>query len=156
METNQHSRPIIVGVDGSSSSIDALRFADRLSKALGHHIEALTAWDYPALAGYYAAAEWRPDRDGQGILDASIEQVFGTEVPPGLVRTLRKGSPAAVLVDESRRAEILVVGCRGRGGFAGLLLGSVSSTCAEHAQCPVLVVHAHGEPVQDDIMSRVV
>ncbi|MGN6205210.1 universal stress protein [Humibacter sp.] len=142
MENERESRPILVGVDGSRSSIEALRLAAELSKALGHHLEAVTAWDYPALAGYYVAGEWRPDRDGEGILDASIAEAFGPAVPSGMVRTLRKGSPAGVLVEESRRAEMLVVGCRGRGGFVGLLLGSVSAECAEHAQCPVLVVHS--------------
>jgi nucleotide-binding universal stress UspA family protein len=142
MSNNQHPKPILVGVDGSSSSIDALRFAGRLSDALGHPIEAMTAWDYPAMAGYYVAAEWEPEQDAEDILDTAIDEAFPSGVPQGLVRAVRNGSPARVLVEASSRAEMLVVGSRGRGGFVGLLLGSVSATCAEHARCPVLVMHS--------------
>lgn len=142
MSNNQERKPILVGVDGSHSSIDALRFAAKLSDALGHPIRALTAWDYPALTGYFVAAEWEPERDAQGILDTAIDEAFPSGPPQGLVRVVRNGSPARALVEESRRAELLVVGSRGRGGFVGLLLGSVSATCAEHARCPVIVMHS--------------
>lgn len=141
MSNNQESKPILVGVDGSSSSIDALRSAGKLSEALGHPIEAVTVWDYPTLTGYYVAAEWEPERDAKDILDTAIEEAFPSGVPQGLIRAVRNGSPARVLIEESSRAEMLVVGSRGRGGFVGLLLGSVSATCAEHARCPVLVMH---------------
>ena len=57
-------------------------------------------------------------------------------------RRVVEGAPATVLVDESRQADLLVVGSRGHGGFAGLLLGSVSQQCAHHAACPVVIVHA--------------
>lgn len=142
MSNNQDVKPILVGVDGSGSSIDALRYAKRLSDALGQPIEVMTVWDYPALAGYYVASGTQPEEDAKEILDTAIEEAFQLDVPRGLVRTVRSGPPARVLVEESRRAQLLVVGSRGRGGFTGLLLGSVSATCAEHAQCPVLVMHS--------------
>ena len=63
------------------------------------------------------------------------------EIERRVVRT----RPAAVLVDESRGADLLVVGSRGHGGFAGLLLGSVSQQCAHHAACPVVIVHQKRE-----------
>jgi nucleotide-binding universal stress UspA family protein len=60
-------------------------------------------------------------------------------------RRVVEGRPAAVLVDESQGADLLVVGSRGHGGFTGLLLGSVSQQCAHHAACPVVIVHRKPE-----------
>ena len=65
------------------------------------------------------------------------EEAEGTEIE----RAVRMGQPAQVLVEEAEDADLLVVGSRGHGGFAGLLLGSVSHQCALHARCPVVIVH---------------
>ncbi|MEO6530311.1 MAG: universal stress protein, partial [Specibacter sp.] len=61
--------------------------------------------------------------------------------PEGFSGVCVRGTPAKVLMEHSKSAQMLIVGSRGHGGFAGMLLGSVSSACAEHAGCPVLVVH---------------
>jgi nucleotide-binding universal stress UspA family protein len=78
-------------------------------------------------------------------LDAALaalgEQADGVEID----RVVRMGQPALVLVEEARGADLLVVGSRGHGGFAGLLLGSVSHQCALHASCPVVIVHQPNE-----------
>ncbi|HET8986867.1 MAG TPA: universal stress protein [Humibacillus sp.] len=132
---------IIVGVDGSESSKQALRWAARLAAADGSHIEAITAWDYPQAYNSPVDPNWRPDLDAQTILDDTLHEVFGDERPAGLDAVVRHGSPGTVLIEASTDAEILVIGSRGHGGFAGLLLGSVSSACSEHAHCPVLVLH---------------
>ncbi|MFZ2176054.1 MAG: universal stress protein [Rhodococcus sp. (in: high G+C Gram-positive bacteria)] len=135
-------RRIVVGVDGSESSIDALRWAARLAGPLGADIEAVAAWEFPTYYGLAAVpADYRPDVDAAQILTDSLTSAFGDTAPAGLHESVREGHPARVLVEASRGAEMLIVGSRGHGGFTGLLLGSVSSHCAEHAACPVLVVH---------------
>jgi nucleotide-binding universal stress UspA family protein len=132
---------IVVGVDGSESSKQALRWAARLSAAEGSHIEAITAWDYPQAYNSPVDPNWRPDLDAEMILDDTLREVFGDDRPAGLDPIVRHGPPRTVLIEASEGAELLIVGSRGHGGFAGLLLGSVSSACSEHAHCPVLVLH---------------
>ena len=73
-----------------------------------------------------------------------MEAVLGADRPADFETVIVEGNPAEVLVHRSEGARVLVVGSRGHGGFAGLLLGSVSSACAERAHCPVLVVHGNG------------
>jgi nucleotide-binding universal stress UspA family protein len=132
---------VVVGVDGSESSKQALRWAARLAAADGSRIEAITAWDYPQAYNSPVDPNWRPDLDAQAILDGTLAEVFGDAPPAGLVPIVRHGPPRTVLIGASQGAELLVIGSRGHGGFAGLLLGSVSSACSEHAHCPVLVLH---------------
>jgi nucleotide-binding universal stress UspA family protein len=133
----------IVGLDGSDSSIEALRYAIRLATVTGAQLEAVVAWDYPINNGPgWITTEWGPERDAHHILRSAVAVVLGTEIPPFITLVVRNGNTAAALIDQSRDADLLVVGSRGLGGFAGLLMGSVSQTCAEHAACPVLVVRA--------------
>ncbi|HEY9311585.1 universal stress protein [Williamsia sp.] len=139
---------IVVGVDGSESSSEALLWAKRLSNALGVGIEALMFWDYPPAYGWAPAfpPEYRPDQDAALTLAEAITSALGEPKPEGIKESVRQGHPSQLLVTASKGAEMLVVGSRGHGGFTGLLLGSVSAHCAEHAMCPVLVVHptTHG------------
>ena len=72
--------------------------------------------------------------------------MFGEQQPPELEITVREGAAAKFLLEVSSGARMLVVGSRGRVGFAGLLLGSVGTACAEHATCPVLVIHGSTPP----------
>lgn len=132
---------IVVGVDGSESSVAALRYAARLADAFDAPLEALTTWTFPPYAGASLVAGWDPERDAADTLDAAVERAFGGSVPEGLTRTVLVGPAARTLIEVSDRCGMLVLGSRGHGGFAGLLLGSVSSACAEHAHCPVVVVH---------------
>jgi nucleotide-binding universal stress UspA family protein len=144
--TVQGPRRIVVGVDGSDSSKSALRWAARLLPLFGGEIEAVTSWEYPSSYGWGVAlpSDWRPDLDAAKALEAAVDEVFGTERPPGLKCTVCEGRANYVLLQASEGADLLIVGSRGHGGFAGLLLGSVSAACTEHAKCPVLV--AHGDP----------
>lgn len=132
---------IVVGVDGSEPSIDALRYADRIATALNAPLEAVIAWTYPPITGSYLVIETSPQHDAAEILDTAVGRAFGDRPPEGLKRTVVAGPAARTLIEASRTSAMLVLGSRGHGGFAGLLLGSVSAACAEHAACPVLIVH---------------
>ncbi|NKX53140.1 universal stress protein [Arthrobacter mobilis] len=132
---------IVVGVDGSEASLEALRTARDLARLKDCSIEAVTAWHHPVMVADFPAVQWDPEVDARRILARAVQEAFGGDVPPDLRQTVTEGQAARVLADASRGAEMLVVGSRGRGGFTGLLLGSVSSAVASHARCPVLIVH---------------
>jgi nucleotide-binding universal stress UspA family protein len=144
--TSTGSPHVVVGVDGSETSKTALRWSKLIATATGCTIQAVMAWEYPPSVGGWAPTppEWDPAEDAQKALTAAVDEVFGAERPPGLQALVRKGDPARVLIDAGAAAEMVIVGSRGHGGFVGLLLGSVSAKCAEHATCPVLVVHGDG------------
>jgi nucleotide-binding universal stress UspA family protein len=132
---------IVVAVDGSDSSIAALRRGARIAGALQLPIEAITTWEYPvSFPGYYPTVEWSPEDDAQKISAAALIEAFGDAPPTALTSRIIQGSASRVLIDESEGAFLLIVGSRGLGGFAGLLLGSVSTACAQHARCPVLIM----------------
>jgi nucleotide-binding universal stress UspA family protein len=138
-------RRIVVGVDGSAPSKAALRWAARIATATGAIIEAIIVWEFPQTYwGPVTLGDWRPDLDAGKVLQQTLDEVFGAQLPPGLQTMVAQGPTRDVLLSASDGAEMLVVGSRGHGGFVGLLLGSVSAACAEHAHCPVLV--AHGDP----------
>jgi nucleotide-binding universal stress UspA family protein len=146
-------RPVIVGVDGSSFSLDALRSAHRMASALGAPLRVVAAWRYratgfglPPLGLVPVMMDPSPKQEAETVLNQALHQVFGEELPATVSAAVVEGGAAEVLIDQSRGAELLVVGSRGHGGFAGLLLGSVSSACAEHAHSPVLIVHAEHTP----------
>ena len=133
---------VVVGVDGSPSSLDALRWAHRVGAALGLAIDAVSCWDFPAEYGAgLVPVAFDPDADAARVLATSLSKAFGDAVPAGLRSSTHQGHPAKVLIELSAGAEMLVVGSRGHGGFVGLLIGSVSAHCAEHAKCPVVVIH---------------
>jgi nucleotide-binding universal stress UspA family protein len=140
-------RFIVVGVDGSSHSEKALQWGAHLSTTFGADLVAVSAWDYPTAIGWSAIPEdWHPDQDMAKVLQDTLHKVFGDQPPARLRTVVREGGAAKVLLDESKGAMMVIVGSRGHGGFAGLLLGSVSANVAEHAPCPVLVVHGHQSP----------
>ncbi|CAN5243609.1 universal stress protein [soil metagenome] len=138
-----HSGPrvgrIVVGVDGSDASVEALRRGIRMAEALHTSLEVVTTWTFGT---EFATSDWSPDRDAEEIVAESAAKAFGGAHPDWVTLTTREGRAAPALIEASRGAEMLVVGSRGHGGVAGLLLGSVSAECAEHANCPVLVMHA--------------
>lgn len=151
--TDLHSsRPpkVVVGVDGSSPSKLALRWGSWVADRLGGRVEAVAAWHFPATFGLaYVPPEMDPAQSTEKALSASVDEVFAGGRPADLRLAVKEGNAARVLLDESEDAVMLVVGSRGHGGFAGLLLGSVSASVAEHATCPVLVVHGERLPPED-------
>jgi nucleotide-binding universal stress UspA family protein len=138
--TEETKRRIVVGVDGSESSTDALRSAARIAAALECPLEAISVWPYPPIFEADTAVQQELKADAQRTVDAAGAAVFGTEAPEWFTATTRRGAPTRVLIDEGDGAEMLVLGSRGHGGFVGMLLGSVSTACVQHARCPVLVV----------------
>ena len=138
---------IVVGVDGSGPSQEALRWAAHFAAVFGAKLEVVTAWEYPPSYGWAAIApEWDPAQDMRKVLDDTMRAVFGDQPPAGVDLVVREGGTAKVLLDACKGAVMLVVGSRGHGGFAGLLLGSVSANVAEHASCPVFIVHGNQAP----------
>ncbi len=152
MTTNSPSgQRIVVGVDGSPSSIVALKWAHRVGAALDLAIDAVSCWEFPAEYGVgMVPVAYNPEVDVKRLLESSLQSAFGETRPAGLRSSTHQGHPAKVLIELSSTAEMLVVGSRGHGGFVGLLIGSVSAHCAEHARCPVVVVHEVDAQGQDD------
>jgi nucleotide-binding universal stress UspA family protein len=136
--------PIVVGVDGSDSSVAALQRAAAIGEAVGRPVVAVTSWVLPPIFHGYYPTDWSPEGDAELASSDAVERAFGGRPPAFLTRELREGGAAHVLVEASTDAYMLVVGSRGHSGVAGLLLGSVSSACAERAHCPVLIMHGAG------------
>ena len=149
---SQRNGTIVVGVDGSPASTKALTWAAHYAENVGHHLKVVTTWDAEyvavAIAAFGGAA---PDDDSietRHSLAASLQQksiadVFGaTGLPSWISMELIEGRAQDALVKASQGAELLVVGTRGHGHIADLVLGSVSSYCVLHAHCPVTVIRA--------------
>jgi nucleotide-binding universal stress UspA family protein len=133
---------IVVGIDGSPPSLDALRWAAQFAAVFSARLEVVIAWENPPSYGWAAIApEWDPVQEMTKILDDSVLAVFGDRPPASMALQVYEGGAAKVLLDAGHSAVMLVVGSRGHGGLAGLLLGSVSANVAEHASCPVFIVH---------------
>ena len=147
-EQGQRTGPIVVGVDGSSDGAGAVDFAFAEAALRGVDMVALhawTTWNASMPAPRDAAA---PYANEPGALAAQEERLLSEviaghqETYPGVSvkREVVHGGTREALIEASRTAQLLVVGARGRGGFAGLLLGSVRQAMLHHAHCPVAVV----------------
>ena len=132
---------IVVGIDGSPSSILALRWAGALAPLLKAEIRAVTAWEFEIPPGHLTPAVANPDRVARAVCSEAVSKAFGSAAPPAVELVIRQGPPLKVLVDESRQAQLLILGSRGCGGLEGLLIGAVSAAVAEQAKCSVLVAH---------------
>jgi nucleotide-binding universal stress UspA family protein len=133
---------ILVGVDGSPSAERALDWAIGEAQGGGRALHLVTAWMYPMALGYpFTATVHEVRQAALDVLDQAVAHV--AEVAPDVIVSSEavEQEPAPALVKAARGADLLVVGSRGRGGFEGLLMGSVSLYCVRHAPCSVVVVH---------------
>ncbi len=131
----------MVGVDGSEASKDALRWAARQARLTSAELRVLMAWRQPVTYGYVADYEDVDfEAEARTRLDQVIDEVLGADDSLPIKRETAQGHPVEVLIAASGEADILVVGSRGHGAFAGMLLGSTSQHCVQHAKVPVAVI----------------
>lgn len=141
---------VVVGFDGSEPSQHALAWAAEEARLRSASLHVVQSWKEPVLAGPVGIDLWTDP----GALVREVTEAFDTQVTelmaahPGVefTTTLIDHAPARGLIDVSVDAELLVVGARGKGGFAGLGLGSVSNRVARRASVPVVVVRADPMP----------
>jgi nucleotide-binding universal stress UspA family protein len=148
---------IVVGVDGSQASKDALSWALAEARLRGDTVIAIHAWTppYPAAALTYPTSAAAPGglvtpvdeataeamrKGAEELLAGTVSEAAADDVT--VEQRLMDGPAASALIEAAKDAELLVVGSRGHGGFTGLLLGSVSQQVANHAPCPVVIVRA--------------
>ncbi|WP_427016177.1 universal stress protein [Pseudarthrobacter sp. P1] len=135
---------IVVGIDGSDQSTCALVWAAREAERRNKPLHLVTAYSVPIFAasgldGGYATVDDDVIRDGaEAVLHEAATKVSGYNVD--LDARVENGDAAGVLLEMSETAELLVFGSRGRGGFVGRLLGSVSSALPAHSKCPTVTI----------------
>jgi nucleotide-binding universal stress UspA family protein len=146
-QTKQDHR-IVAGVDGSPSSLQALRWAIRQAELTGSSVDAVIAWQPPAASGIGWGAAMVGQTDYVELAEKTLADAISQAADPASRVEVRpmvgEGNAARVLLDASADADLLVVGSRGHGGFAGALLGSVSRHCTHHAHCPVVIIRDGG------------
>lgn len=134
---------IVVGVDGSAESADALRWAVEQGRLTGGTVRVLYAWDPGAAVslGVPPLFDWEPLRDAAASLpDRFVHDVIGGDSGVDIETSMVRGGAGEALVEASEHAGLIVVGSRGLGEIKGILLGSVGQYCASHAHCPVVIV----------------
>jgi nucleotide-binding universal stress UspA family protein len=152
--------PIVVGVDGSAGSTAAVAWALAEARLRGAPVRLVHAYDLPRLPfddtplaapGMAIPHGGDPETlervrsasesQARAVIDTTLAEV-GRDAAAGVEihREVAAGPAASVLIEAGRTASLLVVGSRGRGGFVGLVLGSVSQTIAHHAPCPLVIL----------------
>lgn len=138
---------IVVGVDGSEQSRAALQWAYDEAAHHGASVTAVMTWEPPTLPmsppyGALTDADYptSPRTEALALLDQLVADLDGQRADVDVRTSVEEGHPAEVLIERSKEADLLVVGSRGHGGFAGMLLGSVSHHLVAHASCPVVVL----------------
>lgn len=132
--------PVVLGIDGSPASEAATEFAFEEASRRGVELVAVHAWSdfvlFPA-----PGIDWSLyENEGQEVLGERLAGWHDQYPDVKVQRRIVCDQPTRALIDESERAQLVVVGSHGRGGFTGMLLGSVSSAVVQGAKCPVIVV----------------
>jgi nucleotide-binding universal stress UspA family protein len=139
--TDTRRGSIVVGVDGSASSVQALRWAGRQAELTGARLHAVTAWHMPTTYGWIPPVA---DTDWAGGARTTLRRAITTALDDDRAGQVRRhvveGPPVRALLAAAADADLLVVGSRGLGEFAGMVLGSVAQHLVAHAPCPVLVI----------------
>jgi nucleotide-binding universal stress UspA family protein len=155
---------IVVGVDGSPGSDAALRWAMDEARLRGSKLRIVNGYDLPQVlvseGGVGAAGIAVPaavtqedaerlrssaEEQARGVVEGAVQRVGGEGGRPEIESAVVPGPAAQALIEAGRTAELLVLGSRGRGGFLGLLLGSVTQQIAHHPPCPVVILPLPGD-----------
>jgi nucleotide-binding universal stress UspA family protein len=150
MTSDQQSSTIVVGVDGSPSSQDAVRWAARQARLVDVELHAVISWALPIADSWGAVVvdyDWAGN--ARSVLARALDEALGAAEAGRVHQHVVEGHPAHALLHAAAAAaaELLVVGSRGHGGFSGMLLGSVSQHVIAHAPCPVVVVRHDAAPI---------
>lgn len=146
--------PVVVGVDGSEASTQAVTLATHLAAARGRPLRVVHAFIWPE---FHVPLGPDPYGPAEGGLAHAAERIvadaasLATTTAPGLAVSgdVVDGPVVPVLLEEARHAALLVLGHRGLGGFTGLLVGSVAVQLAAHAACPVVVMRGDPDRTRD-------
>ena len=151
------AKAIVVGVDGSDASLEALRWAAEEARLRGSSLRAIHAWSFippqpigdPGMlampAGDLAGQLGAESEAARSALESAVSEALGAQPGVELEQKIVEGDAGDALVAESTSAELVVVGSHGRTGLKAALLGSVSRHVVSHAACPVVVVKSSGE-----------
>ena len=137
---------VVVGIDGSPASARALSWGAEEARQHGAEIYVVMAYSIPSppVAIGMVQPPWRDEhewrQDAEAAVQQTLRETLGEHEGLRVSTEVVEGSPAKALIDASSRADLVVVGTRGHGGFAGMLLGSVSQHVTAHAACAVTVV----------------
>ena len=137
-----HMTTVLVGTDGSPNATAALHWAADYARRNQATLRVVHVWHYPYGASEAGAMMSPPESVFEEGARAIVDQAITALDTKGLdvEKVVRTGGVAQVLLDEAKDADVLVVGARGHGGFAGLILGSVATHCTRHAEIPTVVV----------------
>lgn len=138
--TQAQHQTIVVGVDGSEHSVEALRWALRQARLTGAELRAVSSWQLPIPYDYmhFDNVDW--EGETMNNLDRTLAEVAADVGDTKVTKRVVRGHAGTVLVDESEDADLLVVGSRGHGTAKGMLLGSISQHCVTNASGPVVVI----------------